>query len=51
MRLVVVVDEFGNGSVVAAAEHARGSGLGFNCGGRQSTRTYVISGLYLHFFS
>ena len=31
MGLVVVVDEFGNGGVVATAEHARGSGFGFDC--------------------
>jgi len=29
--LVVIVDELGDGTVVAAAEHARGSGLGFDC--------------------
>lgn len=32
MCLVVVVDKFGDGRVVAAAEHARGSRLGFDCG-------------------
>jgi hypothetical protein len=30
MSLVVIVYELGNGGVVATAEHARGSGLGFD---------------------
>lgn len=29
--LVVIVDKLGDGRVVAAAEHTRGSGLGFDC--------------------
>ena len=29
--LVVVVDELGHSGVVATAEHARGSRLGFDC--------------------
>ena len=31
MDLVVIVDKLGESGVVATAEHARGSGLGFDC--------------------
>ena len=31
MRLVVVVDEFGDGIVVTAGYHAGGGGFRFNC--------------------
>ena len=48
--LVVIIDELGDGSVVATAEHARGSGLRFDCGhGSQHgdllrlSRTYTSS--------
>ena len=40
--LVVVVDELGDGGVVAAAEHAGRSGLGLNCGVLVGKRMYGI---------
>ena len=51
MCLVVVVDKFGNGSVVAAAEHAGRSSLGFNCGQSSVDAKLGNTKLYIHFFS
>jgi hypothetical protein len=36
MGVVVIVDELGDGLVMTTAEHARGSGFGFDCEGCQS---------------
>lgn len=51
MCLVIVVDKLGNGSVVAAAEHARRSSLGFNCGQSLVDAKLGKTKLYIHFFS
>lgn len=51
MCLVVIVDKLGDGSVVAAAEHAGGSGLGFNCGQSSVVKNLYNTKLYIHFFS
>jgi hypothetical protein len=42
MRLVVVIDEFGDGIVVAAGYHAGGGGFRFNC--RKGTLAVFFSG-------
>jgi hypothetical protein len=51
MCLVVIVDKLGDGSVVATAEHAGGSGLGFNCGQSSVVKNLYNTKLYIHFFS
>jgi hypothetical protein len=50
MDVVVVVDELGDGLVVATAEHARRGGLGLDCEGCQR-RTECERVMYVHFFS